>query len=218
MVLGTQWYILFNVIAGASVIPTDLREAAAIFGVRRWQWWRSVVLPAIFPYYVTGALTASGGSWNASIVAEVGLLGQPPSRGRRARLLHRQRHRRRRLPRVALGIAVMSVFVIVFNRLRLAADVRLCRTPPASRLILAGRSAHGHCSPPPYPPARSSRSAASATVTAGSGAGRPGARQRRPDAATRMRSSGLLGRSGSGKSTLLRSIAGLIRPARARCV
>jgi NitT/TauT family transport system permease protein len=59
------------VIAGASAIPNDLREAAGMFGVRGWQWWRQVALPGIFPYYITGALTASGGSWNASIVAEV---------------------------------------------------------------------------------------------------------------------------------------------------
>ncbi|WP_339543516.1 ABC transporter permease subunit, partial [Pseudomonas sp. JAI120] len=70
MVLGTQWYILFNVIAGASAIPNDLREAAGMFRVRSWQWWRTLAIPGIFPYYVTGALTASGGSWNASIVAE----------------------------------------------------------------------------------------------------------------------------------------------------
>ncbi|MFX6334959.1 ABC transporter permease subunit, partial [Acinetobacter baumannii] len=63
MVLGTQWYILFNVIAGASAIPNDLREAAGMFRVRSWQWWRTLAIPGIFPYYVTGALTASGGSW-----------------------------------------------------------------------------------------------------------------------------------------------------------
>ncbi|MBO0753210.1 MAG: ABC transporter permease subunit, partial [Bradyrhizobiaceae bacterium] len=61
MILGTQWYILFNVIAGASAFPTDLREAASVFHLRSWQWWRKAILPAIFPYYVTGALTASGG-------------------------------------------------------------------------------------------------------------------------------------------------------------
>src|SRR5579862_1549113 len=71
MILGTQWYILFNVIAGASAIPNDLKEAAAMFHVKKWQWWRDVALPGIFPYYVTGALTASCGSWNASIVVEV---------------------------------------------------------------------------------------------------------------------------------------------------
>ncbi len=83
MVLGTQWYILFNVIAGATAIPTDLKEASGIFGIRGWQWWRQLALPAIFPYFVTGALTASGGSWNASIVAET-VRGATPSSRRRA--------------------------------------------------------------------------------------------------------------------------------------
>nr|WP_295659969.1 ABC transporter permease subunit [Polymorphobacter sp.] len=116
IILGTQWYILFNVIAGASAISTDIKEAARIFDIRGWQWWRQVALPGIFPYYVTGALTASGGSWNASIVAEavswghehieaVGLgsyIASATAAGRSAQ--------------VALGVAVMSVFVTALNR------------------------------------------------------------------------------------------------------
>ena len=90
MILGTQWYILFNVIAGASAFPTDLREAAAIFHLRGWHWWRKVVLPGIFPYYVTGALTASGGSWNASIVAEVASWGDTHLEADRPRRLYRR--------------------------------------------------------------------------------------------------------------------------------
>jgi NitT/TauT family transport system permease protein len=70
MLLGTQWYILFNVIAGAMAIPTDLKEAARIFGFTSWDRWRRLILPGIFPYLVTGLLTASGGAWNASIIAE----------------------------------------------------------------------------------------------------------------------------------------------------
>ena len=70
MLLGTQWYILFNVIAGAMAIPTDLKEASGVFRFTRWERWRRLILPAIFPYLVTGMLTASGGAWNASIVAE----------------------------------------------------------------------------------------------------------------------------------------------------
>jgi NitT/TauT family transport system permease protein len=70
MLLGTQWYILFNVIAGTMAIPTDLKEAARIFGFTGWERWRRLILPAIFPYLVTGMVTASGGAWNASIVAE----------------------------------------------------------------------------------------------------------------------------------------------------
>ena len=70
MALGTQWYILFNVIAGASAVPSDLREAMDNLGVRGWTRWKGLILPGIFPAYVTGAITASGGAWNASIVAE----------------------------------------------------------------------------------------------------------------------------------------------------
>jgi NitT/TauT family transport system permease protein len=70
MLLGTQWYILFNVIAGAIAIPSDLREVAQVFRFGSWNRWRLLILPAIFPYLVTGLLTASGGAWNASIIAE----------------------------------------------------------------------------------------------------------------------------------------------------
>ena len=70
MLLGTQWYILFNVVAGAMAIPTDLKEAARVYRFSRFERWRRLILPAIFPYLVTGMLTASGGAWNASIVAE----------------------------------------------------------------------------------------------------------------------------------------------------
>jgi NitT/TauT family transport system permease protein len=70
LLLGTQWYILFNVIAGAMAIPTDLKEACAVFGLRGAQRWRKLILPGVFPYLITGLVTASGGAWNASIVAE----------------------------------------------------------------------------------------------------------------------------------------------------
>ena len=70
LLLGTQWYILFNVIAGAMAIPTDLKEACSVFRLQRWQRWRKLILPGIFPYLVTGLITASGGAWNASIIAE----------------------------------------------------------------------------------------------------------------------------------------------------
>jgi NitT/TauT family transport system permease protein len=70
MLLGTQWYVLFNVIAGAMAIPYDLREAAVVYRMGRWERWRRLILPAIFPYLVTGWVTAAGGAWNASIVAE----------------------------------------------------------------------------------------------------------------------------------------------------
>lgn len=70
MLLGTQWYILFNVIAGAMAIPNDLKEATTIYHVTMWRRWRTLILPSIFPYLITGLLTASGGAWNASIVSE----------------------------------------------------------------------------------------------------------------------------------------------------
>jgi len=70
MLMGTQWYVLFNVIAGAASIPQDLKYTASLLHLSRWERWRTLILPALFPYLVTGALTASGGAWNASIVAE----------------------------------------------------------------------------------------------------------------------------------------------------
>ena len=70
MLLGTQWYILFNVIAGAMSIPSDLREVASLYHFTRWQRWTKLILPGIFPYLITGMVTASGGAWNASVMAE----------------------------------------------------------------------------------------------------------------------------------------------------
>jgi NitT/TauT family transport system permease protein len=116
MILGTQWYILFNVIAGATALPNDLKEVANIFHVRSWQWWRDVVLPGIFPYYITGALTASGGSWNASIVAEVVSWGKTTVRATGLGAYIADATARGDYPRVALGISVMSFFVILLNR------------------------------------------------------------------------------------------------------
>ncbi len=117
IILGTQWYILFNVIAGASVIPTDMREAASMFGVRGLQWWRRVVIPATFPYYITGALTASGGSWNASIVAEAVSWGDRHLEAFGLGSYIADATTAGDYPRVACGVAVMSIFVLTFNRL-----------------------------------------------------------------------------------------------------
>jgi len=116
MILGTQWYILFNVIAGASAIPNDLREAAGMFGVKGWLWWRQVVIPAIFPYYVTGALTASGGSWNASIVTETVVWGSHQITATGLGSYIAAATTAGDYPRVALGIAMMSIFVVALNR------------------------------------------------------------------------------------------------------
>ena len=117
MILGTQWYILFNVIAGASVFPSDLREAAASFRIRPWRWWRKVMLPGIFPYYVTGAITASGGAWNASIVSEAVSWGETRLNASGLGAYIAQMTESGDYPRIALGIAVMSAMVIAMNRL-----------------------------------------------------------------------------------------------------
>ncbi len=117
MVLGTQWYILFNVIAGASAFPNDLKEAATTFHIRGWSWWRKVILPGIFPYYVTGAITATGGAWNASIVAEVASWGKTTLTAQGLGAYIAQATEAGDYPRIVLGIAVMSLFVLLFNRL-----------------------------------------------------------------------------------------------------
>jgi len=116
MVLGTQWYILFNVIAGATAFPTDLKEAASVYQIRSWTWWRRVILPGIFPYYVTGAITASGGSWNASIVAELASWGDTKLEAYGLGAYIAKATEAGDFPRVVLGIAVMSLFVTLFNR------------------------------------------------------------------------------------------------------
>ncbi len=117
MILGTQWYILFNVIAGAAAFPSDLKEAAANFRIRGWQWWRDVMLPGVFPYYVTGAVTASGGSWNASIVAEAVRWGDTTLTAHGLGSYIAQATAEGDYPRIVLGIAVMALFVTLFNRL-----------------------------------------------------------------------------------------------------
>src|SRR5579863_4253033 len=117
MILGTQWYILFNVIAGASAFPTDLREAAGSFHLGGWRWWVKVILPGIFPYYITGAITASGGSWNASIVAEVASWGNTHLTAEGLGAYIATATEAGDFHRVVLGITVMCILVTLFNRL-----------------------------------------------------------------------------------------------------
>jgi NitT/TauT family transport system permease protein len=117
MILGTQWYILFNVIAGAAAFPGDLREAADNFRVGGLLWWRKVILPGIFAYYVTGAITASGGAWNAAIVAEVASWGNTKLVAHGLGAYIAEATDRGDMARVILGVAVMSGFVVLFNRL-----------------------------------------------------------------------------------------------------
>jgi NitT/TauT family transport system permease protein len=116
MVLGTQWYILFNVIAGATAFPGDLKEAAQSLRLRGWPWWRNVMLPGVFPYYVTGAITASGGSWNASIVAEVASWGDTHLHAHGLGSYIAQATEMGDYPRLVLGVAVMSFYVVALNR------------------------------------------------------------------------------------------------------
>jgi len=117
MILGTQWYILFNVIAGASAIPTDLREVAASFRIGPAKWWIKMMLPGIFPYYVTGAITAAGGAWNASIVSEAVSWGSTKLSAGGLGAYIAQMTEAGDYPRIALGVAVMSALVIATNRL-----------------------------------------------------------------------------------------------------
>jgi len=116
MALGAQWYILFNVIAGASAIPGDLREAGRSLSLRGALRWRTLILPGILPYYVTGALTAAGGAWNASIVAEIAQWGSVKLVAAGLGSYIAQASEAGDLPRVVLGVTVMSLFVLALNR------------------------------------------------------------------------------------------------------
>ena len=117
MILGTQWYILFNVIGGTASLPLELQRAAQNLGVRRALWWRRVALPAIFPAYVTGAVTAAGGSWNASIVAEVVQWGHTTLTATGIGAYIAQTTASGDSGRIALGIGVLCLYVLAFNRL-----------------------------------------------------------------------------------------------------
>jgi NitT/TauT family transport system permease protein len=116
MILGTQWYILFNVIVGASALPNELRYVARNLHIGGSLWWRKVVLPGVFPYYLTGVITASGGCWNASIVAEVASWGDTKLEARGLGAYIADATVAGDFHRVALGIATMSLFVVVINR------------------------------------------------------------------------------------------------------
>ena len=116
MVFGTQWYILFNVVAGASTIPNELRLASANLGLKGWLLWRRVYLPAVFPSFITGAITASGGSWNASIVSEYVSWGDTSLMATGLGSYIKQMTEQGDFHRIALGIGVMCVFVMLLNR------------------------------------------------------------------------------------------------------
>ncbi len=117
MILGTQWYILFNVIAGTTALPKELVQVAQNFGVKKWLWWKRFIFPGIFPYYVTGAITAAGGAWNASIVAEYVNWGHTTLTAAGLGSYITEVTHSGDFPRVALGIGMMCLFVLLFNRL-----------------------------------------------------------------------------------------------------
>lgn len=117
MILGTQWYILFNIIAGATAIPKELRLVAKNLNVKGWLWWKRLALPAIFPYYVTGSMTAAAGTWNASIVADVLEWGNHKLVATGLGSYIVQHTTAGDFPRIALGIAVMCLYVLTINHL-----------------------------------------------------------------------------------------------------
>ncbi|BCA93873.1 ABC transporter permease [Legionella antarctica] len=117
MILGTQWYILFNVIAGASNIPRDLYLAADNFGLKGWIWWKRLALPGIFPFYITGAITAAGGAWNASIVAEYVSWGSVTLKATGLGEYIQASTTAGDFPQIALGTAMMCLYVLAFNHL-----------------------------------------------------------------------------------------------------
>jgi NitT/TauT family transport system permease protein len=115
MVLGTQWYILFNVIAGATMIPKELKLVALNMNLSGWLKWKRFLLPAVFPYYLTGAITAAGGAWNASVVAEVINWGHITltAQGLGAYIQHNTVIGA--FPQITLGVVVMCAWVTLIN-------------------------------------------------------------------------------------------------------
>jgi NitT/TauT family transport system permease protein len=117
MILGTQWYILFNVIAGASAMPGEMRHVSNNFHVNGWLWWRKIGLPAVMPFYVTGAITASGGSWNAAIVAEAASWGDEHLSATGLGSYIATATTEGDFHRIVLGVVTMSLYVLLINRL-----------------------------------------------------------------------------------------------------
>jgi NitT/TauT family transport system permease protein len=117
MALGAQWYLLFNVIGGAQSIPNDLREMATSIGLKRSRAWRALIGPGVFGSWVTGAITASGGAWNASIVSEMVSWGNSTLKADGLGAYIADATAKGDWPRIALGVGLMSIFVVGFNRL-----------------------------------------------------------------------------------------------------
>jgi NitT/TauT family transport system permease protein len=117
MILGTQWYILFNVIAGTAALPQHLHHAVGTLNVSGWLWWRRFMLPGIFPYYITGAITAAGGAWNISIIAETVNWGHIHLQAMGLGAYISEATTQGDFRRLVLGIVVMALYVLVINRL-----------------------------------------------------------------------------------------------------
>jgi NitT/TauT family transport system permease protein len=117
MSLGAQWYILFNSIAGAQSIPTDLREMADDIGLKGWKRWQKLIIPGIFSAWVTGGVTASGGAWNASIISEIVTWGSTTLTATGLGAYIAKATEVGDWSRISLGISVMSLFVVGLNRL-----------------------------------------------------------------------------------------------------
>ena len=116
MLLGTQWYILFNVIAGATSIPADLRESSRVFGMSRWQRLKNLYIPSVFPFLVTGWVTAAGGAWNASIVAEYVVFRVHTLTARGLGAMISQSAERADFALLTGAVLTMSAIVVIFNR------------------------------------------------------------------------------------------------------
>ena len=117
MIMGTQWYILFNVIAGAASISNDLRDATKILKIRGWRWWYKIMLPGITPNFIVGAIAASGGAWNASIVAEVINFGDQTIMANGIGSYIASMTVKADFNKIILGMGVMATFVVLLNRL-----------------------------------------------------------------------------------------------------
>ncbi len=116
MLLGTQWYVLFNVIAGAMAVPSDLREAARVYHLSRWYTWRRLYIPAVFPFLVTGLVTAAGGAWNATIVSEYFSAGRSTKIAFGLGSLINEATNAGNFPLLAASIITMAGFVVTLNR------------------------------------------------------------------------------------------------------
>ena len=117
MMLGSQWYILFNIIAGTMALPKDLHYATNLMGLSGFKWWKRFMLPGIFPYYVTGAITAAGGAWNASIVAEWVEWGDTTLVASGLGSYIAENTLTGEFERIALGTGVMCIFVLLLNKI-----------------------------------------------------------------------------------------------------